>query len=277
MSLRFWGVRGSIPAPGAVTTKYGGNTPCIEVRYADTRLIFDMGTGARALGESMTTPSSATIFISHYHYDHLQGVPFFTPLFNPQNRFTIYGPTRQNVGVADAISGQMLQPYFPVSADAVFRAQLAYAEAVGGHVYSFGPVTVTTAEVNHPGGNLAYRIEAGGRAVVYATDVECGTPKDAELAKLAINSDALICDAMYTNDEYAGRIGIKKVGWGHSTFDQAVELADRVNTKQLVLFHHDPTRTDRQLDSLVAKLQRRRPRTIAAREGMVLRFPARRQ
>ncbi|MET0405801.1 MAG: MBL fold metallo-hydrolase, partial [Cystobacter sp.] len=199
--MRFWGVRGSIPAPGPRTQRYGGNTPCVEMRCGDELLIFDMGTGARALGEAMLAnggPPHASIFLSHYHYDHLQGMPFFTPLFIPRFSFTLYGMPRDGQSVKEVLAGQMVPPYFPVTLSQVAKASLTYRDVVPGQVLELGPLTVRTLDLNHPGGNLGYRVDFEGRSVVYATDVEHGCDKDRELIEFARDADVLILDSMYT-------------------------------------------------------------------------------
>ncbi len=268
--MRFWGVRGSIPSPGPETSKYGGNTPCIEVRIGRELVLFDLGTGIREFGEAARGPVQATIFISHYHYDHLQGLPFFTPIFDPRSRFTIRGPTRNGRTVKEVISGQMQQPFFPVTAEMVFRAQLDYQAFSAGDRVHIGKGVISAIETNHPGGNLAYRVDVGGKSLVYATDTEHGTDRDAQLAEFARGADVLIYDAMYTEDEYLGRNGTAKVGWGHSTWQTAVKVADDANIGTLVLFHHEPTRSDDSLDALMKEVRKVRKNTIAAREGLQL-------
>ena len=270
LSVRFWGVRGSIPSPGPGTNRYGGNTPCVEVRCGDELLVFDLGTGVRNLGEQYGRGLKAHLFISHYHYDHLQGLPFFIPMFDPTSQFTFYGPTRLGRTVKDVVVGQMQQPYFPVTAEAVFRAQVDYRAFSEGDRIGVGEAVVTALEVNHPGGNLAYRIDYRGHSVVYATDTEHGTASDARLVEFARGTDLLIFDAMYSEDEYLGRSGPPKVGWGHSTWQQAVRTADTAEVKTLVLFHHDPTRDDDALDKFLKLVKRHRPDAIAAREGQIL-------
>jgi phosphoribosyl 1,2-cyclic phosphodiesterase len=270
--VKFWGVRGSIPAPGPDTARYGGNTPCIEIRLGSELLIFDLGTGAREFGRLSPRPVSGHIFLSHYHYDHLQGLPFFGPIFDPQSRFVIRGPTRDGRNVKDVIFEHMQRPFFPVTAEMVFKAQVEYQPFGAGDRVRIGNGLITAIETNHPGGNLAYRIERRKKALVYATDTEHGSARDAQLKDFARGADVLIYDAMYTEDEYTGRQGSPKAGWGHSTFETAVKIADEAQIKTLVLFHHEPTRTDDALDSVLKRIKKYRPNTVAAREGLVLKL-----
>lgn len=271
--VRFWGVRGSIPTPGPQTKRYGGNTPCVEVRCGDELLIFDLGTGARALGDALlaaTKPVRGSIFISHYHYDHLQGLPFFGPIFVPSNVFTLYGSPRNGQSVKQILGGQMVQPYFPVTAEGVFRAQLTYRDLTASDTLEVGPAQVSMLELNHPGGNLGYRVDCEGRSVVYATDLEHGSELDSGFFEFAHGADLLIYDAMYTEDEYVGRSGPARTGWGHSTWQAAVRAADVSGVKTLVLFHHDPGRDDADMDKLLRQVRKQRPEAIAAKELMVI-------
>lgn len=267
--VRFWGVRGSIPVPGPKTQRYGGNTPCVEVRCGDELFIFDLGTGVRVLGDELLAtggPTRASIFLSHYHYDHLQGLPFFTPIFIPKFAFTVYGAPRDGKGVKEVLAGQMVQPYFPVTAEQVFKAQMTYRDLNAGQTLELGPARIHTLDLNHPGGNLGYRVECNGKSVVYATDVEHGCEKDQQLVEFARDADVLIIDAMYTEDEYRGRKGAAKIGWGHSTWESAVETANASKVKKLVLFHHDTSRDDAAMDEFVERVRKHRPDVIAAIE-----------
>lgn len=270
--MRFWGVRGSIPSPGPETARYGGNTPCLEVRAGPTHFIFDLGTGVRELGAAAEGPLDAHVFISHYHYDHLQGLPFFGPIFDPRSRFVVRGPTRGGRTVKDVVSGQMQQPFFPVTAEMVFRAQLEYQGFEAGDRLKLGGALVSAIEANHPGGNLAYRVDYQGKSVVYATDTEHGSDRDTQLVEFSRGADVFIYDAMYTEDEYLGRKGSPKIGWGHSTWQNAVKVAAEAEVGTLVLFHHEPTRTDDAMDALLRTVKRQRKATVAAREGLVIKL-----
>ncbi|MCE9670426.1 MBL fold metallo-hydrolase [Myxococcus stipitatus] len=273
-TVRFWGVRGSIPAPGPQTRRYGGNTPCVEIRCGDELLIFDLGSGARSLGDSLLAaggePVRGNIFITHYHYDHLQGLPFFAPIFVPSTELTINGPARNGRTTREILGGQMVPPYFPVTAEDTFRAKLTYRDLPEGESLQIGPAKVRWLELHHPGGNLGYRVECGGRSVVYATDVEHGSELDSGLFEFSRGADLLIYDSMYTEDEYHGRAGPARTGWGHSTWQAAVAAANASKVKTLVLFHHDPGRDDASMDRLLRQVRKHRPEAIAAKESMVL-------
>jgi phosphoribosyl 1,2-cyclic phosphodiesterase len=270
-------VRGSIPAPGPGTRIYGGNTSCVELRCGDRLLIFDLGSGARALGDSLRDGGAleAEIFLSHYHYDHLQGLPFFVPMFDPRNRFVVHGPTRGGRDVRAILAGQMAPPYFPVTAEEVFLARVDYRPMAEADVIDLGDVQVRALELHHPGGALGYRVDFRGRSVVYATDIEHGSAADGRLAGFARGTDLLIYDAMYTPEEYDGPPG--KAGWGHSTWEAGAAAARAADAGRLVLFHHDPARDDAALSALERRARRSWPRTVAAREGLTLGIDAARR
>jgi ribonuclease BN (tRNA processing enzyme) len=173
--------------------------------------------------------------------------------------------------VKEVLAGQMVQPYFPVTTEQVFKAQLTYKDLSSKQELRLGPATVRTLDLNHPGGNLGYRVECGGKSVVYATDVEHGCARDHELVEFARDADVLVIDAMYTTDEYLGRTGASKEGWGHSTWESAVETANAAKVKKLVLFHHDPTRDDDAMDRFVDEVRKHRPDVIAAVESEIVK------
>jgi phosphoribosyl 1,2-cyclic phosphodiesterase len=277
MEVRFWGVRGSIASAGREHAHVGGNTSCVEVRVAgsaggaDTTIVLDAGTGLRALGERLGAgggPVEAHLLLSHFHWDHIQGFPFFAPAYAAANRLRIYGPERCSVGgdVRAALAAQMRPPHFPVGLEAM-RAQLSFHAVAAGAEFAVGGARVRAAAGCHPNGVLAYRIEAGGRRVVYATDTEhdAGGRIDRELLELARGADVLIYDAQYTAAEYPARRG-----WGHSTPDEGARLADAAGVGQLVLFHHDPGHDDWQLAGIEAATRALFPHTVAAREGLTL-------
>ena len=271
ITIRFWGVRGSIASPGEHTVRTGGNTPCVEVRCGDETLILDAGTGLRPLGERMLREGrrEATVLLSHLHWDHIQGLPFFLPAWIPGHRLTFAGTP----GLERALDAQMQPPCFPVRLGDM-KAEKAFTPIESGGAITVGPATVRAQALNHPGGVLGYRIEAGGRSVVYATDTEHYACPDPHLVALAGGADVLIYDAMYTEDEYGGRSGPTKVGWGHSTWEAGVAVADAAGVERLVLFHHDPQRTDAGVDAIERDAAMARPGTIAAREGDAIRLSA---
>jgi phosphoribosyl 1,2-cyclic phosphodiesterase len=272
MTLRFWGVRGSTPTPVRENLRYGGNTPCIELRAGGELFILDCGTGLRRLGNALRQefgrrPIRAQVFLSHYHWDHIQGIPFFTPLYDPKNSFVFHSFKSPETDVQRALEHQMNNPYFPVDMRAM-RAKRSFRE-IEEQSGRFGSLLITTRRLNHPQGCLGFRIEHRGRTITYATDNEPGDPRgDQNVRALAEGADVLIYDAQYTPQEY--RNG--KQGWGHSTWEEAVRIAREAGVKKLVLFHHDPDHDDKQIDAIVRQAQRRFAASIAAREGLAMSF-----
>jgi phosphoribosyl 1,2-cyclic phosphodiesterase len=266
LSVRFLGVRGSLATPGAATAIVGGNTACVEVTAGETRIVLDAGSGLRALGDGLVArgPTETTILLSHLHWDHIQGLPFFVPLYIPGNRIDVISGPNGVMPLEAALRRVMTAPFFPVELDEV-APQVRPREIRAHQVFSVGPVACVAARLNHPDPVYGYRLEVGQRSVVYATDTEHYACVDPALRTLAAGADVLIYDAQYTPEEYPG-----KVGWGHSTWSAAVELARAAGVKQLVLFHHDPRRSDAQVADLEARARAAFPGTIAAREGMTL-------
>jgi phosphoribosyl 1,2-cyclic phosphodiesterase len=268
LMVRFWGVRGSIAAGGPEVASVGGNTSCVEVRAGDELLVFDAGTGLRALGAA-AQPREANLFFSHVHWDHIQGFPFFTPAFVPGNRFVLHGPGRNGAQLLAALEKQMQPPTFPVTLDAM-GATLDFRGVVDGDVIDVGPARVIARALNHPQGCFGYRVEHAGKTVVYATDFEPladGTSSPGALA-LAAKADVLICDAQYTVDEYEGRSGPSRRGWGHNSVHHATQLARDAGVGTLILFHHDPSHDDAKIAELEALAQGDFHATTAAREGL---------
>ncbi len=270
VSVRFWGVRGSIAAGGAEFAGVGGNTSCVEVRAGDELIVFDAGTGLRALGAE-ARPKRAHLFFSHLHWDHIQGFPFFTPAFVPGNHFTLHGPGKGGAQLLAALEKQMQPPTFPVTLDAM-GARLDFTGVKDGSVIHVGPATVTARSLNHPQGCLGFRVDCGGKSVVYATDFEPLADGSLEPAALELARDAtvLICDAQYTADEYEGRCGPCRKGWGHNTVHDATALAQAAGVQTLVLFHHDPSHDDVTVLGIEELAQREFKRAKAAREGLKL-------
>jgi phosphoribosyl 1,2-cyclic phosphodiesterase len=271
MRIKFWGVRGSIASPGPETALVGGNTSCVEVRCGSTRIILDAGTGLRRLGDAMLAegPAKATLLLSHLHWDHIQGLPFFVPAYLPSTELDVVGPITGIVSLGEALSRQMSAPTFPVRHDEL-GAQIRLNEVKPGASFDVGEARVKVAKLNHPGGVLAYRIEHEGKAIVYATDTEHYACVDPVLKQLSEGADVLIYDAQYTPEEYRGEHGRSRVGWGHSTFVAAADAARAAGVGKLVLFHHDPTRSDAGVADIERKTQSLFTETIAAREGLVL-------
>jgi phosphoribosyl 1,2-cyclic phosphodiesterase len=269
--IRFWGVRGSIASPGPETAAVGGNTSCVEVVCGEQRLILDAGTGIRALGDALLKQGrvEATLLLSHHHWDHIQGLPFFVPLYLPTTHISVVGPQTERHSMHDVLTHQMTAPVFPVRLDEV-PARLETSEVKGGDRFGSGDVQIIVGKGNHPGGSLAYRIDYRGHSVVYATDTEHYSCVDPALCALAKNADVLIYDSQYTPAESRGDVGPSKVGWGHSTYEDGAKLAHAANVGRYVLFHHDPKRTDAGVHEVERRAQALFPDAIAAREGMLI-------
>lgn len=269
MEITFFGVRGSIASPGPETAGVGGNTSCVEVICGGERIILDAGTGLRKLGDRMMAEGSleATMLLSHQHWDHIQGIPFFVPAYIPTARLRVYGGVNGVMSLRETLEHQMTAPVFPVRLDEL-GAQIDLCEVRSGHSFSIGGARVKAIKVNHPGGCFAYRIDFEGKSVVYATDTEHYACVDPALRALAQGADVLIYDSQYTPEEYRGDAGRSKVGWGHSTYVAGAELARSAGVGKYVLFHHDPSRSDAKVAEIEARAQALFPDAVAAREGM---------
>lgn len=267
MLIRFWGTRGSVASPGRDTVRFGGNTSCVEVRQGDSLAILDCGTGARALGASLlgqTPGPRAHILLTHFHWDHIQGFPFFLPVFLPGAEIHVYGTGGLEQGLEEALSGQMQYTYFPVRLSEL-SSRIAFHE-IGESTFAAGQFTIQTQHLNHTCPTLGYRLTAAGRTVAYVTDHEPFWPHNPDLpledtlvhpgdlrhAAFVEGVDLLIHDAQYTAAEYPA-----KRGWGHSTIEYVVDLAVAAHVARLALFHHDPPRHDDALDALVERARAR--------------------
>lgn len=270
MEVRFWGVRGSVASSGSHVARIGGNTSCLEVVSNGHRLILDAGTGIRGLGETLLAqqPVKATMFFSHLHWDHVQGFPFFTPAYLPNSELVMYGPGADGEQqLRSVLSKQMEPPNFPVPLSAM-RAKMDFRSAKHGQVIETGPFQVTPFELPHPQGCIGYHIEAEGKRFAYCTDVELtleGLKR--ELGDVLEGVDALVLDAQYTPDEYDGKVGPPKKGWGHSTMIEAARIAKATDAHRLFLFHHDPAHSDDQVEAMAEEARHVFELAEPAREG----------
>ncbi|GAB4386490.1 MAG: MBL fold metallo-hydrolase [Elainellaceae cyanobacterium] len=271
-TVRFWGVRGSIPTPGFETARYGGNTACVEIQVAGKRLIFDGGTGLRVLGKHLMKeiPVQAYLFFTHSHWDRIQGFPFFMPAFVEGNSFDIYGAVGQNgASIKQRLCDQMLRPNFPVPLQ-VMQSKLRFHDIAPGAVITLDDVAIETISLNRPNRALGYRITWNGRSVVYATDTEHLSGQiDQGLLYLANQADLLIYDAAYADHAYYAPQS-DLAAQQPATWYAGIEVAIAAQVKQIVLFHHDPSHEDEFLDQVEAEVQSYFPNVQLAREGMTL-------
>ena len=275
--LKFWGVRGSIPTPGPGTVRYGGNTSCVEVRSGDDIIILDAGTGLRALGgallaEFKNQPLNLTLLLTHTHWDHIHGLPFFAPIYNPRCRLRILGCEGARKGLAETLTGQMESTYFPVPfAKVPGNIQVEEFKELN---FEIGEVLVRAHRANHPGLCVGYRLFSPDGLIAFFPDTEPRTGgEDKEMIEFVRDADVLILDAQYDAAEYKTH-----VGWGHGCVDDSVALALKAGVKQLCLFHHDPSHDDKTIDGFVKHARRivakhkSKMKVDAAREGMVIQL-----
>ena len=265
MNLRFWGVRGSIPTPEPDRLRYGGNTTCLEIGYPDDDepVLIDCGSGIRAPGiELMRRPVSRIhILLTHFHWDHIQGLPSFAPLFQAGMEIVFYA-NRPPDQVRRLLGVLMAEPFFPVPF-AEIGSRVDFRQIECGKPFQAGPVKVEAFHLNHPQGAVGFRAESDGQILVHASDHEHGNPEiDAGLIRVAKNANLLVMDAQYTPEEYA-----KKAGWGHSSYAHAALAAESAGVGQLMLFHHDPNHNDEFLDGMLADAKQLFRSTAMAAEG----------
>lgn len=277
MKIKFWGVRGSIPVPGPKTARYGGNTTCIEIRTDDNELIIlDAGTGIFQLAQSLLgeMPVTANVFLTHSHWDHIQGLPFFTPIFIPGNRLRIHGAydVVSGRGVEQVMDVQLQYSFFPIR-EAEMKATIEYFKVSPGQTVQLNSATVTAVLLNHPVINFGYRIDSNGKSVFFTGDHEphynIYDPADESFEEYQVlireqeqailevlrGVDVLIADTSYTAQEYPA-----KKGWGHGSFDSSINLAKQAGAKILYCTHHEPTRSDDALEQEFEKVLARHPR-----------------
>ncbi len=299
MKVRFWGVRGSYPVPGHTTNRYGGNTACVQVIIDDgTTIIIDAGTGIRRLGQSLMMGPAGSgdavihLLVSHTHWDHIQGLPFFTPLYEEGNQLIIYGRQRE-VHLEDIFRTQTEAPYFAVHLDEV-AAKVSYVELIEGARFDLGEARVSCARLNHPNISVGYRVEADGASIAYVTDTapfehilfqhefistqpeQPPSREEADYLKalregvldLCSGVDLVIFDTMFTAEEYASR-----PHWGHSTAEHAIDIAHEAGAHCLALYHYSPQMSDEQVDAHLESLNQTSPiKVIGSAEGKEIEF-----
>lgn len=276
MKIKFWGVRGSIPTPERRNSRYGGNTACVEVRLDNgTLIILDCGSGLRSLGRSLErefadTPLCCHVFLTHFHWDHIQGAPFFTPLYKEGNEFFFYSIRRGEKELKAAIEGQMINPYFPVDTS-LLRSTRHFYDLDYDPIGINSAVVIRPAPLNHPQGCAGYRIEADGGVFVFATDNEPGsTFHDRSIRDLSQGADLLIYDAQYSPEQLQG----ERKGWGHSSWLEGTRIAKECGVEHLLLFHHDPDHDDAAVDALVERSRQDFSHTVGAAEGLEIELPS---
>jgi phosphoribosyl 1,2-cyclic phosphodiesterase len=270
--VKFWGVRGSVPVSGPDFARFGGNTPCIEVRCGSNRLLFDAGSGIREAGLDMLADQTTDVdlFFTHSHYDHIIGLPFFKPIYNPAITVNIWsGHLAGQITTQQLVKQFISPPFFPVRLD-ICKASLAFHDFRAGDILTPRPgISIRTFTLNHPGGCIGYRIEWGGRSLALVFDIEHQPGVlDPTALELMTNADLAVYDSAFTESEMD-----RYRGFGHSTWEQGVKLALQAGTKRLVLFHHSPSRTDSEMALLERLAQEAFPNSRAASDGMLLDIP----
>ena len=267
MEVFFWGVRGSIPTPGKAFSIYGGNTSCVEIRISNYSLIFDMGSGLKNLGDSLVERQINTfdVLISHFHYDHTCGLPFFKPAYLKDFNFSLRSGRKD---IFKILSSQISSPSFPITIDE-FTANIKYKNFnVGENFYLKNNIKINTIPLNHPDGAVGYRVEHNGKVLCYITDHEHEVNiKNNDLIKFIENSDLLIYDSTYRDDEFANYIG-----WGHSTWQEGARISSYANVKKFFIFHHNPDNNDEDMKKIEAESKLLGNNIVVAKEGMCVKI-----
>ena len=274
MRIKFWGVRGSTPTPERRNSRYGGNTCCVEIRLANgTIIVLDCGSGLRSLGKSLMRefgehPIHGYVFMTHFHWDHIQGIPFFGPLYRKGNVFLFHSVLRKGLELRAAVEGQMVNPYFPVDMSAM--GGIRHFFDLDERPIDLNGAIISSVPLNHPQECVGYRVDADGASFAFATDTEPGSPfHDRSVRELAKGADVLVYDAQYTPEQLQG----EKKGWGHSSWLEGTRIATEVGVKQLILFHHDPDNDDAYVDGLAERARQEFPHVVGAAEGMEIVLP----
>ena len=267
MEIFFWGVRGSIPTPGKSFSMYGGNTSCVEIRIKQHSIILDMGSGLKNLGDSLLKRkvNNFDIFLSHFHYDHTCGLPFFRPAFLQNYNFFLRSGRKD---MLEVLKSQISSPSFPITVNE-FKANIKYKSfSVGECIFLKNNTKIKTLALNHPDGAVGYRIENRGKTVCYITDHEHNeNMQNEELINFVKKSDVLIYDSTYEDEEFKNYIG-----WGHSTWQEGVRLANQSDVKKYYIFHHNPDNTDSQMKKIEKKSKLMGKNIIVAKEGMCVKI-----
>jgi phosphoribosyl 1,2-cyclic phosphodiesterase len=266
MRIKYYGVRGSIPVAGRDYNKYGGNTTCIVINEANTTLVIDAGSGIRSFGRDLIKQAGITghkinIIFTHYHWDHIMGFPFFAPGFIKGNEINCYGESKYNMSIQDVLKKQQQFINFPVELSGM-GAKLHFFETQENDELNIGPFKITSTKLNHPAGTLGYRVQGSSGVFVAATDIEHFSVPDNKLMNLSKDADILMYDSQFTPEEYP-----KYIGWGHSTWDEGIKIAQLAGVKELHFCHHAPEHNDQQIDDIQTLAQARFAKSFAIQEG----------
>lgn len=266
IKVKFYGTGGSCPVNALRRKKYGGNTSCIMLLAGERGIIFDMGTGIIEVEEDIKALGlhHIDILMSHYHYDHIDGFPFIRPILEKAEVCSIYGPDWMGKSMEQVLDGYMCPPYFPVRYS-IYGGLLTYNSIVPGQTFELGSIQVSTCSLNHPGGAVAYRVDCHGESVVYLLDNELKDESQGVLTEFCKNASLVICDAYFTHSEISEGM---YDGWGHSSYEQGVELARDAGAKLLALTHHSISRTDEELDRVDALIKEQHQGAFLAYDGL---------